>query len=1378
MDVRKGLLVAASLLLACLPARAIQISEVMYHPKTDELHGEWVEIYNEKSAREDLSGWQFTAGFTYTFPADTVLDPRAYLVIAIDPNAIATSYGITNVVGPFTAGRLDNDSDHIVLRDNAGGILAELDYQDSGKWPLAPDGAGYALAKFVMRGDPMDPDNWRTSAQLGGTPGRDNGFQSTFVDADLISAGETWRYFKGVTEASTPIDAWRQRTFDDSSWTTGPTGIGYADGDDATILTDMQQGVPPGNPGYLSIFCRKKFTVPNPSAIDRLILEVDHDDGFAAYVNGSYIGNGAMPDPPYAYNTPAFLHAGRVEGGAPTVIDLTSSKTLLNAGENVLAIQVHNNQLGSSDLTFIPRLTNRIINQPGQLGTTVLINEVSFNTSDTQFIELYNKTGGTINLGGYGLSNDPNSLFLYQITSPTLLASNNRIAFQESQLGFHIRSASDRILLTSNGGAVLDGRVVEAGRLDMSEGRWPDGNDEWYYMERTTGTANVVTLTTSVVINEIMYHPPTENVLDEFIEIYNAGATPVNLTGWSFTRGVSYDFTTDTVIAPGQHLVIARDRARLIARYSLTSDTVLGNYTGQLDDGGERIRLRDAFGNVADELVYSEGGHWSPFADGYGSSLELIDARQDNTNYQAWAPSDERSKAQWTFYSYSATYSPNSNPELQELQINLLGEGVVLIDDIRIERSSTNYLAPGDFEAGLGNWLCLGTHVQSSVTTEDSHGGSRCLKIIATGRGDTGANHIEHDASPVMAVGAQNTTISFWAKWQWGNRVLHTEIVNFLLPETHMLDIPLVTGTPGAANSVRQANLGPVFRKVAHAPAIPTPAQTARVTARAFDPDGVASVSLFHKADADAAYASVPMYDDGAHGDGNAGDGLWAGDIPARAAGQVVAFYLQGTDGLGVSHTWPTNTARPALYRVESATASSNLAVYRAIMTAADETLMFNGRPHLSNEELNCTFIFNEQDVYYNCGVRFIGSPFHRAGTGYTGYKISFNADEKLHGVKEMVRVDKNPNGSFHDHISYDLQRWMGLPHCDVEWIHLRLNGRNEGTLEDTVPPGASRYTDTFYRGDADGHCFEVDDRFAFTNDNDTLMQPFSNTNADFAWLGPDKDPYRHNFEIRNHDNDDDYTSIILMLDILNRSLLNEYQQRVATIINVEQWFKLFAIRACLSDWDFIAFTRGKNCYLYYPPAQRRWDLLGWDSELTFGTTNMSIWSNFTTIRNFQQRGGHTHYYYMYLHQMLDMYFTRAKMDPWMDHYGTVIGAGAGGEKSFIDARRTYLLNQIAPYVNVTPAITTNGGFNFTTRFPNVALAGMAPAQVRWARIGGIDYLLNWSSATAWGVDLVLAPGPNNIVMQFLDYDKRLVGTDFITITYELPADIGDWRAY
>ncbi len=94
----------------------------------------------------------------------------------------------------------------------------------------------------------------------------------------LIERGDLWRFFKGTTAPSTPATAWRQADFDDTvpGWTEGPTGIGYGDNDDATVLGDMANG-------YLAFYARKSFIVANPAALTSLVLEIDYDDGLTSW---------------------------------------------------------------------------------------------------------------------------------------------------------------------------------------------------------------------------------------------------------------------------------------------------------------------------------------------------------------------------------------------------------------------------------------------------------------------------------------------------------------------------------------------------------------------------------------------------------------------------------------------------------------------------------------------------------------------------------------------------------------------------------------------------------------------------------------------------------------------------------------------------------------------------------------------------------------------------------------------------------------------------------------------------------------------------------------------------------------------------------------
>ena len=181
----------------------------------------------------------------------------------------------------------------------------------------------------------------------------------------LIMAGEIWRYRKGDSE---PLAPWKQVTFDDTTWLRGATGIGMGDADDRTVLTDMRRindnpDTPEdeSRPGYLSVYLRYTFTLDSESlaAIDDLILRVDYDDGFRAYLNGALVASANLPATGRVpHNQQA---TASHEAGTPEVFDITTGKRWLQVGENVLAIQVHNINLTNGDLSMIPELLSRQI---------------------------------------------------------------------------------------------------------------------------------------------------------------------------------------------------------------------------------------------------------------------------------------------------------------------------------------------------------------------------------------------------------------------------------------------------------------------------------------------------------------------------------------------------------------------------------------------------------------------------------------------------------------------------------------------------------------------------------------------------------------------------------------------------------------------------------------------------------------------------------------------------------------------------------------------------------------------------------------------------------------------------------------------------------
>jgi hypothetical protein len=173
----------------------------------------------------------------------------------------------------------------------------------------------------------------------------------------LIGEGDTWRYFKG-TQA--PPAGWNSLAFDDSAWLSGPTPIGYETSSGyesrlATNLDDMRGK-------YLSIFARREFTIDDPAKVTALSFTMDYDDGYVAYLNGVEIAAGSAPssrawDRPATANREACCGTGSPTGPCPPEpIDLSERLADLVPGINVLAVQVHNQSLSSSDLIFIPEL--------------------------------------------------------------------------------------------------------------------------------------------------------------------------------------------------------------------------------------------------------------------------------------------------------------------------------------------------------------------------------------------------------------------------------------------------------------------------------------------------------------------------------------------------------------------------------------------------------------------------------------------------------------------------------------------------------------------------------------------------------------------------------------------------------------------------------------------------------------------------------------------------------------------------------------------------------------------------------------------------------------------------------------------------------------
>src|SRR5436190_5736555 len=79
-----------------------------------------------------------------------------------------------------------------------------------------------------------------------------------------------------------------------------------------------------------------------------------------------------------------------------------------------------------------------------------------------------------------------------------------------------------------------------------------------------------------VLINEIMFHPSSENSREEYLELYNPAATNVNISGWQFTRGVNFIFPSNTFVKASDYLVLVANRQAFTNKYP-----TITNYVGE-----------------------------------------------------------------------------------------------------------------------------------------------------------------------------------------------------------------------------------------------------------------------------------------------------------------------------------------------------------------------------------------------------------------------------------------------------------------------------------------------------------------------------------------------------------------------------------------------------------------------------------------------------------------------------------------------------------------------------------------------------------------------------------------------------------------------------
>jgi hypothetical protein len=384
---------------------------------------------------------------------------------------------------------------------------------------------------------------------------------------EIMPKGRVWSYLDNNVDQGT---AWREVGFDDSGWSLGaaPAGFGIITGL-PVFGTTIGRGISTG-------YFRTTVNVTDLDLIAGFIFSLLVDDGVVVYVNGQEAFREGFAD---GTNV---IHSSLAEsnGNESVFDDFEVSTNLFVEGANVVAIEVHNRSLRSSDLGF------------------------------------------EMSVGARELVLPPGETPAFEWDS--IWESGELMTFAETV----------DVPPATKVGRTYRARV----RHQDDTGRWSNWSEP---VEFVAGAPSIQPYLDNLVISKMMYHPvpPSETELAllptvgeqdfEWVEIMNIGSEGLDLSELRFTKGIEFDFVEGSkmTIAPGERLVIVANEEAFNLRhgYAETPDFVIGEFSKSLSNGGERVKLSFGAGTLVREVEYNDKFPWPDAVDGSGASLVLVD---------------------------------------------------------------------------------------------------------------------------------------------------------------------------------------------------------------------------------------------------------------------------------------------------------------------------------------------------------------------------------------------------------------------------------------------------------------------------------------------------------------------------------------------------------------------------------------------------------------------------------------------------------------------------------------------------------------------------------------------------------------------------------
>jgi hypothetical protein len=286
----------------------------MYNPKG--ALPEFIEIENVSFTPFDMANWKMTDGVDFEFPLDlspgsagySFLKARETIILAgVDAATFRAAYPGTppnvRVFGPWT-GQLSNGGERITLENKNGVIMTTLDYNDRGRWPAAPDGAGHSLVIVDRDLHVDDWHNWQASKLAGGNPGsvgvavQEEAYPDPEVDLSsglpVIDYGDTWKFKDDNTDVPTNEPSWKTVGFNDAAWSSGPGLFGFetASLPAPGIQTPWLNSTTAEN--HITYYARKTFNYTGTGTGVTISVDQILDDGAVYFLNGAELGRSGV----------------------------------------------------------------------------------------------------------------------------------------------------------------------------------------------------------------------------------------------------------------------------------------------------------------------------------------------------------------------------------------------------------------------------------------------------------------------------------------------------------------------------------------------------------------------------------------------------------------------------------------------------------------------------------------------------------------------------------------------------------------------------------------------------------------------------------------------------------------------------------------------------------------------------------------------------------------------------------------------------------------------------------------------------------------------------------------------------------------------------